>query len=444
MDMQPRSVRDSVASESGAKHNSGSTRLSLSRTGNRQLDILAIVTVVVVGGIFFWMVLRRPQVQLPAGVTQLEYENVAQKLRRISSRAVVHDEVIFRLGVEQTVHQNWETAAALFASVDPFRSHFGREARYLRAQSVLQQDRLRESEQLFREYLADAPITGKTPWPVEPNREERLMAMHYLSYLLAVELRFGDRQILLAELVKNGDADLFDTLAFHFQSLMEWNNTHGVERLENACRASPHDVKLRAVLAQYRIGQGRLEEAWGLLKVCNEELPSDLTVTAACLTCLQERGDDAVYLKMVMDLPPVSVNEPVELLRHRGQAALDQNQAGEAKLCFQTAIKRDPANVACRLGLAKALLALDEPERRKQELAAAQNLVRIQNRLGWATSKSPTVDILLEIAQLSADAGLQAAAMDLCRISMKLFDASKPFEDLLRDLSSTESKGELQ
>lgn len=399
--------------------------------------VMAVVVAAVTASVWF----GRTSVTLPAGVTQQDYDRVAQRLQRTSSQSVDRDAVYFRLGIEQTSHQKWQTAATLFASIDPLRSHHGREARYLQAQSVLQQDRLRESERLFREYLADAPTVGKQPWPTQPSREDQIQAWHYLSYLLAVELRFEERQTLLAGLVKSGDADLFDTLACHFQSLMEWNNTHGVERLESACRVSPEDWQLQAVLGQYRIAQGRSEEARQLLTVCREKLPSDLTITAACLTCLHELGDDEAYLKMATGLPPMVDGEPLELLRHRGEVMLLQDRPADAEICFLQAITRDPANVACRLGYAKALLALNRIEQRTRELSAVQNLVRIQNRLGWATSKSPPPDVLLEIARLSRVAGLTEAATDLCRVAIRLVDDRAPFELVLRELASPKKEG---
>ena len=412
----------------------GSRRRNLRRTIS---GVVAIVAAVVAGWVWF----GRMSVPLPAGVTQQDYERVAQRLQRTSSQSVDRDAVFFRLGIEQTTHQKWQTAAALFASIDPLRSHHGREARYLQAQSVLQLDRLRESERLFREYLADAPIVGKQPWLTQPSREDRLQALHYLSYLLAVELRFEERQTLLAGLVKSGNADLFDTLACHFQSLMEWNNTHGVERLENACRVSPEDWQLQAILGQYRIAQGRSEVARELLTVCRDKLPSDLTIAADYLTCLHELGDDEAYLEMATGLPPMVDGEPLELLRHRGEVMLLQNRPADAEVYLLQAITRDPANVACRLGYAKALLALNRIERRTQELATIQNLVRIQNRLGWATSKSPPPEILLEICHLSRDAGLREAAADLCRVAMRLVDDRAPFEQLLRELASPQQEG---
>jgi tetratricopeptide (TPR) repeat protein len=389
-----------------------------------------------------WALFGRSEVTLPPGVTMSDYQGVAEKLRRSTSRVAGRDEVLFNLGVEYATRQRWETAATLFANVPSLDSPFGREARYLQAQSVLQLDRLRESERMFREYLADIPIAGKRPWPAAPQNDERIQALRYLGYLLAVELRFDERRRVLKELVDCGDADLFDTLAFHFQSLMEWNNTHGVERLERACRVSPDDWQMQAVLAQYRIAQGRPDDAWQLLEKCREHLPDDLNIAAARLTWQEEQGDWKAYSHLAAQLPAMSDQDPVLLLRHRGQAELRVGRFSEAAKCFQRALAIDPAHVSSRQGLAEAWRLLEQPDRRKQELAATQALARIQNRLGWAASRTPTAEVLLEIVRLSDDAGMRTAAVDVCRISKGLFNNPTRFERLLEDFAPNQSAGE--
>ncbi|MDB5387089.1 MAG: hypothetical protein JWM11_2735, partial [Planctomycetaceae bacterium] len=190
-----------------------------------------------------------------------------------------------------------------------------------------------------------------------------------------------------------------------------------------------------------RIAQGRPDDAWKLLQECRKQMPDDLLIAAACLTCLEERADLDGYTAMAMRLPPMSDVDPVSLLRHRGQVALRNDQTLEAVTSFQRALALDPAHVPSRMGLAQAWLILKQPERRKQELNATQDLARIQNRLGLAASKTPTPEVMLEIVQLSTDAGLQTAAADVCRISLRLFKEPARFEKLLHKLTKDSSAG---
>jgi thioredoxin-like negative regulator of GroEL len=393
-----------------------------------------------VGGIGACVWFMRADVRLPPGVSQRDYQRVSQNLQRSMRRSPDRDEVFFNLGGEFAEQQKWGTAESLFANVSIHSQH-GREARYLQAQSVLQQDRLRESERLFREYLADSPVPRQPAWPSPPDNDDRIQALHFLSYLLSVELRFDERKQLLSELIRRNDADLFDTLACHFQSLMEWNNTHSVDRLERACKVSPTDWQLQAVLAQYRIAQGRPDDAWKLLLECREHLPHDLAIAAVCLTCLDERGDQRGYMELATQLPSISDHDPVSLLRHRGQFALRQERASDAVECFQRALAIDPADVPSRMGRAQAWLVLKQSDRRTQELSTIQNLARIQNRLGWAASKTPTPEVMLDIIRLSADAGLRTAAADVCKISIGLFKNPTRFEELLREVTGESSAG---
>ncbi|MBS0203530.1 MAG: tetratricopeptide repeat protein [Planctomycetes bacterium] len=377
----------------------------------------------------------RSRSPLPPGVTAAHYERVSQRLKRLTRQIPERDDILFRLGTDLAAEQKWETAAEVFGRVQPF-SQNGRNARFLYAQSVLQLDRLKESERFFHEFLGKGPGAGQKPWNAAASDADRMQAIHYLSYLLAVELRFDERRELLRELVREGNADLFDTLALHFQSLMEWNNTHGVERLERACAVSPGDWQLQTALAQYRIAQGKLDEAWQMLRNCHEQSPLDLAITAACLTCLEERDDWIEYRRLIAGLPEMNDSEPVVLLRHRGQLAARGGQYPDAIACYRRALRRDPSDVATRLGLARVWQLSEQSELRGQELAAIQSLVRIQNRLGLAASNSPTPEVLLEIVRLSAEAGLLTAATDVCRIARRHFNGAAIFDELLRELDA--------
>ena len=158
------------------------------------------------------------------------------------------------------------------------------------------------------------------------------------------------------EMIEQHEADLFDTLAGCYPTLMEWYTRTGARRVEDATRADPGNVGLRAVLALYRLGEGRVEEALSLITACRKEAPDDRRVLAAWLAFQYETADWNALARGIAELPPPRDDDPWLLLRLRGQAHLHSREDLAAADCFRCVLARDPANAESHLGLARAAL----------------------------------------------------------------------------------------
>ena len=364
--------------------------------------------------------------RLPPGISADDYQREARDFRQLQRREPGPADVCFRLGMRHTDSKNWETAAACFAAVPRDDPRYGQPARFMRAQVLLQMDRLVESESLFWSFL-DGEARSPSVWV---TAEDRVHAKHFLSLILGLELRVEERRALLQSMVEKGEADLFDTLAACYLTLMEWNQPFSVRRIEAALRADPQDTRLRTILAQYRLGQGRTDEAQALVSGCREQAPGDLRVLADWLAVQYELADWDALGDGVAQLGPPKPEDPWLLLRLRGQWLLHEDRYQTAYDCFDCVLAKNPADAESHLGLARACLALNRPKEQEQHLAAARALGRIQHRLGWATAVEPSPVVLAEIAEFSWNIGLRQECRTIVDAGLRAFPQCSELQTL--------------
>jgi len=377
-------------------------------------------------------------VRLPNGVTSNDYARVARELKLAQRREPQEAEVFFRLGTDLLDERDWPTACACFAAIPEGHRRYGPGAVFMRAQALFQMDRLPESEELFRHFL-DREDQSPSVWV---TADDRIVAKHFISLILALELRFEERRTFMWEMIEQHEADLFDTLAGCYPTLMEWYTKAGARHLEDATRADPRNVDLRAVLSLYRLGEGRVEEALLLVTACRKEAPDDRRVLAAWLACQYETADWDGLARSIAELPPPRDDDPWLLLRSRGQAHLRQGENLAAAECFQRVLARDPANAESHLGMARVCRQMDQPKEHERHLAAAQALARIQNRMGWAAARNVSPAPLAEIAELSWSIGLRKECRAVAEAGLRAFPEDQRLEKLKRQCES-EQKGKL-
>ncbi len=336
---------------------------------------------------------------LPEGLSAEEYQSARVAFFSRYNRVPLRLDALSFAGEAALDRKDFATAAACFAEIPSEHAQYGHIARYQQGFALLKLNQSREAERQLRAFLRleqDAP-----QWSAQHHQD----AMQRLRYILEVELRFRERCDLLREMHERGLADMFDTLAYCFPTLLRWNGPAAVHWCEGFWKTDPSDPKIAAAMARYRAGQGRLDEAKHILKSINEKSQADPHVQAAWLFVYSEEGHIAAMEQMVQCLPPAKDGEPWLLLRMRGHAHNRAGRFADAERCFRLVLKTDPANPESTLGLATAFAGQRRFDERKQMLKVAEVLGRIQNRLGWAereTARKP----LAEIAQLSREIGL--------------------------------------
>ncbi len=355
--------------------------------------------------------------RLPAGISPESYSRAAREFHRSQGRKPESADVLYGLAMHQIDARDWKTADGCLAGIPHDHPRYGQPATFMRAQVLLQLNHLPDSEQLVHRLL-DREARSPSPW-ITP--EDCLEARHFLSLNLAWQLRFEERQQLLWNMVEHQAGSLFDTLAACFPTLMEWYSVEGAQRIEEASLAFPQDVRLRAVLALYRLAQGRIDVARELVVCCRNEAPDDLRILSAWLAVYHETSDWPALGRCVHQLPPPREEDPWLLLRLRGQVQIHEGSYEAAADCFRCVLARDPANAESHVGLARVCQALNRPEERSRHLAAAQALARIQNRLGWAAGQDAAPAPLIEIAELSESIGLMKECRAVAEAGRRAF-----------------------
>jgi thioredoxin-like negative regulator of GroEL len=375
--------------------------------------------------------------QLPEGISPERYSRAVREFRRSQGRKPEMADVLYQLAMNEVDARDWKTADGCLAGIPQDHPRYGQPATFMRAQVLLQWNHLPDSEQLVHRFL-DIQARSPSPW-IAP--EDCLEASHFLSLNLAWQLRFEERQRLLWSIVERQEGNLLDTLAACFPTLMEWYSVEGAQRIEEASAAFPHDVRLKAVLALYRLAQGRIDVARELVVCCRNAAPDDLRVLSAWLAVHHETVDWPALVTCVRQLPPPQEEDPWLLLRLRGQVHFHEGAYETAADCFRCVLARDPANAESHVGLARVCQALNRPEERSKHLAAAQALARIQNRLGWAAGQDAAAAPLIEIAELSRGIGLAKECRAVAEAGRRAF----PDDGTLRKMAerpATESPKE--
>jgi tetratricopeptide (TPR) repeat protein len=356
---------------------------------------------------------------LPAGITQEEYDSAKQSFEEAYDRAASPVDVFSWLGESSFTHERWKIAAASFAQIPSATLRYGHIARLYEGRALLKLLRAQEAEKNLQEFLA---LENKSPELSDDHIAEALLQ---LQYLYGIELRFEDRKVALDDLIKLGQAEVPEVLNYCFPTLHRWNGPQAVVELERFHGNDPKNPRLRVALGRYRMGQGELIEARQILDECHQEYPKSVTTAAALLSCLHEQDAWPEMEAVVDQLPPPADNQPWLLLRMRGHYYLHHQQFEKALDCFERVLKSNPSDVESCLGKAAALGALSEKDDQRKSLEMARELSRIQNRIGWALNQPDDWEALIEIADIAMGIGLQAEARLLVSTGLKRFPGNK-------------------
>ena len=341
-----------------------------------------------------WYLLADRVPPLPPGIERDEYRQTLSELRGQDDKFPTHEAVLCQLGEKAAGAGRWEAALGCFDQIPAHDPRYGHVTFYEKGQILIQLQRLAEAEANLREFLR---LEQRAP---QMLREYTVVTKQYLSYLLAVELRFEERQQLLTEMIQRGEAQTFEVLAWCFPTLLEWNSPHAAWRVEQAWQSDATNVRLGVALARYRIGQGRLPESREILARCLELSPQDRDAQAALLAYQFEQSAWNEMAPIIAALPPIQDSDPWLLLKMRGHFCEHQLQYPAAIDAYRRALKVDPASAESQLGLARALAATGAKDENQQALAVSQGLARIQNKLGWSVQNPDSVEPLVEIAQI--------------------------------------------
>jgi tetratricopeptide (TPR) repeat protein len=385
------------------------------QTSRRSLILVAGVAaglLVLVAG-WRW---RRPseEIALPSVVTRAEYDRAQEAFELKYGRPANRLDVMSWLAEWNLSKQRPSEAIACFGEIPTSHPQYGRMARYQQGRTLLALDRAVEAEEQFRELIS----AEESAPAIEPRY--LVDARQRLRHILEVELRFEERQQLLAGVIGRGEADHFELIVFCFPSQLRWNGDDAARWLEEFHRVNPSDRWLNIALGRYRTGQGKLEEARGLLEGIVRQSPSDLWATAALVACLRESDDADAADRLIEALPPQSPTDPWLLLLQRGSHAIERGRADDAARAYEQLLAQDRTNTEAWLKTATISRMQGNVEKQQRAVAVAAGLSRIQNHIAKGIKKPEDPNSFLDIADLCVEIDFDTEAGILTRFAEKL------------------------
>ncbi|MBA3313553.1 MAG: tetratricopeptide repeat protein [Planctomycetaceae bacterium] len=350
-------------------------------------------------GVGLWQFM---QPNLPSGVTQARFDAAAQQFQELHGTGGSHVEIVLLIGELAVAEERLEEARACFQAIPSSDSRYGPAARLQQAQVALRLNRAREAEANFREFLALAARRTDT------DSTHLNVARKWLAYILSVELRIEERQVVLAELHASGQADVYDSKQLYLPHLLIWPSPVGRRKLEAFLQQDAEDPMLLVAWGRYLTAEGKPEEARVLLSQLCRQDPKNLQCTAALLEAMYEQNDWDGFAKLYKSVLPYRDFEPWLLSRLRGQYALHQKDWEQAVLEFQHVLAADPADPGAHVGLAKAFAALGRDVERDRLLQ--QSAVLAKMRVSLVGVNEQDAHAATALAEQCEEVGLETAA----------------------------------
>ena len=371
--------------------------------------------------------------QFPPSVTTRDLDNARERFETRYGRTGNRIDILSWLAEWYLTRNRLTAAVDCFSAIPTSHSTYGRMARYQQGRTLLSLHRAVEAEQQFRELIS---LEEERP-QIEPQL--LIDARQRLRHILEVELRFEERQQLLAGVVARGEADHFETVVFCFPSFLRWNGPESTEWLEQFYAADPLDPNLRVALGRYRTGQGKLDEARQILEGVVQERPDDLWAMAALLACLHEADDPDELARRINALPPQSQEDPWLLLIQRGLFAIQEGDYEQAIRAFEQLVKDDETSTQGWKGLQMASAAMKDEHRRKQVVQRVTGIGRIHNNLGLINRRPKDPETYLVVIQLCEEFEFHREGLLLAQFASRLAPDHPQLQALIQSFQARES-----
>jgi predicted Zn-dependent protease len=344
------------------------------------LATIALVTPVV------FIVVRiksQPEIELPTNVTMAEFEAAAAQFQSMYGDQPTELDTLMLLAEHAVRDELDERAVACFARIPTDSLKYGASARFQEAQILLRMNFADRAEASFRQFLEVADFRSVRP-------QHTQLARQFLVFILSVELRLEDRQAVLQDMAAAGQLDIYAAKQLFFPTLLIWKSSLGSDRLREFLAQDPDNKRLRVLDARYLVFEGQLRQAHAALQRLLRQYPGDIEVITGLVECCYQQDDWDTIRDILANAPGRSPSEPWVLTRIRGSLALQDQQWKTAESYFRSVLEHDPANPACHVGLAEALLEQGRLEERDRVQQRSLILARIRVDLPAANRTSAT------------------------------------------------------
>lgn len=349
---------------------------------------------------------------LPEGVSAEDYERAVQDWRGIFRTEPAYHDVVMLLAETALRRRQHELAVSCFAEIPSDHERYGASARLQEGQVLITLNDAVAAEQSLQEYLQ---LAREQSLP----EADQAVALRWLTWLMAVQLRFEERVPHLQRLIDLNQASIYDAKQRFFPTLLIWASALGRSRLQEFIAQTPGNLSLQIAQARYLTAAGELQDARAQLQLLREQHPQNPTVLMASLELLYEAGADEGFEQICTQLPPWEATEPWLLTRLRGEYHLRKQNWETASLRFQHVLQQDPADPASTMGLIRCLensqQTPQEAERLKQLRNRSLLLSRMRVQMSEANAESP--DAVLALAAHCRELEMSEAAAALMAIA---------------------------
>jgi predicted Zn-dependent protease len=357
---------------------------------------------------------RNDNLSVPSVVSFKEREIARQSFEQQYGRIADRMDVLSWLAEWYLTRKNLQNAVLCFQEIPTSHPSYGHMARFQQGRTLLILHRAAEAETQFRELIEAEEAAPE----IEPKY--LIDARQRLRHILEVELRFEERQSLLAGVVERGEADNFETVAYCFPSHLRWNGLQALEWIQEFYATDPAQPAIRVALGRYLTGQGKLQESQRILQDVVREFPTDLRAIAALIACFREADNSQEADRLMSTVAVRPARESWLMLQQRGEIALQHGQSGEALAAYELWIRGDRTCTAAWQGLANAARLSGDMSKRNAALKMVGGLGRIQNHLGKIIRNANDSNAFLDIADLCAEIDLNREGQILAQFVVRL------------------------
>lgn len=350
---------------------------------------------------------------MPVGISPDDYKAAKKAFEYAHKHTADRNDILQTLAERAIAEKRLETAADCFAMIPSTHPAYGRMARYGQAVTLEALHRAVDAEQQLRELIALESVSRK----IKP--QYLVYARQRLRHILETELRFEERHQLLRGVVERGEDQSYEPVVACFPSLTKWNCTDTILWIEHFHANNPEDPHLNVALGRFRTAQGRLTEAKEILESVLQKDPANLQALAALIACLRESDAPEELTTISQTLPPLSTEDPWQLLLQRGALSLRDDNPAAAAAAYELLLKKDRTCIEAWQGLAQATRLLKDP-RDHQAFKMSGSLGRIQGHLGKALQEPTDASSFLAIARECAEVSLNREGAIMTRCAQRL------------------------
>lgn len=346
---------------------------------------------------------------LPEGVSATEYDQAAEEYEKLFHRRARESDIFMMLAETAMRQERIETAVECLSKIPAAYPRHGAGARRQQAQLLLKLNRIADAETCLRELLQ------REDFARSPDSETIQAGLQMMVFILAIELRFEERQDVLRRIRSIGPLDVALAKQYHFPSLVNWKTPQQHTRLQEFLSEDPGNAQLLVAHARHLVGAGKTDMARRLLDAIREHSSDDPMTLAVLLECCYEQNQWSDIVQILATTRPFSEGEPWLLSQMRAEAAAHAKDWEQAEEYFRHVLKLDPANPACLMGLAKVLAGQNRTDER---LAVQDRVLKLAElRIVVQESDPRETGALQAIAEAAESLNMEDAARDFARLA---------------------------